>query len=56
VRDKLRLKNYTFRKEKSYIHWIKQHIFFHNKRHYKHESVLQKAVRKVAIKAVGPKM
>jgi hypothetical protein len=33
VRDRLRLKNYTYRTEKSYLYWIKQDILFHNKRH-----------------------
>jgi len=33
VRDRLRLKNYTYRTEKSYLYWIKQYILFHNKRH-----------------------
>jgi hypothetical protein len=42
--------------EKGYIPWIKQTIFFHNKRHHKHESALQTAECKAAIKAVGPKM
>ena len=33
VRDILRLKNYAYRTEKSYLYWIKQYILFHNKRH-----------------------
>ena len=33
VRDRLRLKNYACRTEKSYLYWIKQYILFHNKRH-----------------------
>ena len=33
VRDRLRLKNYAYRTEKSYLYWIKQYILFHNKRH-----------------------
>ena len=33
VRHRLRLKNYTYRTEKSYQYWIKQYILFHNKRH-----------------------
>jgi hypothetical protein len=33
VRDTLRLKNYDYWTEKSYLHWIKQYILFHNKRH-----------------------
>ena len=35
VRDRLRLKNYAYRTEKSYLYWIKQYILFHNKRHPK---------------------
>ena len=33
VRDRLRLKNYAYRTEKSYLYWIKHYILFHNKRH-----------------------
>jgi site-specific recombinase XerD len=33
VRDQLRLKNYAYRTEKSYLYWIKQYILFYNKRH-----------------------
>jgi site-specific recombinase XerD len=33
VRDLLRLKNYAYRTEKSYLYWIKQSILFHKKRH-----------------------
>ena len=33
VRDRLRLKNYAYRTEQSYLYWIKQYILFHNKRH-----------------------
>ena len=33
VRVRLRLKNYAYRTEKSYLYWIKQYILFHNKRH-----------------------
>jgi hypothetical protein len=33
VCDRLRLKNYTYRAEKSYLYWIKQCILFHNKRY-----------------------
>ncbi len=32
-RDKIRLKQYSFRTEKTYIHWVRQYILFHNKRH-----------------------
>ncbi|MCJ7766557.1 MAG: integron integrase [Thiovulaceae bacterium] len=33
VRDKIRVKHYSIKTEKSYVGWIKQFIFFHNKRH-----------------------
>ncbi|SDY09840.1 Phage integrase, N-terminal SAM-like domain [Nitrosomonas halophila] len=33
VRDKLRLKHYSYRTEQSYIAWIKRFIYFHEKRH-----------------------
>lgn len=33
VRQKIRLRNYSYRTEKSYVHWIKRYIFFHDKRH-----------------------
>ena len=33
VRDRIRLKNYSYRTEKSYISWIKRFILYHNKRH-----------------------
>jgi len=33
VRDKVRFKHYSLSTEKTYIHWIKHYIFFHNKKH-----------------------
>lgn len=33
VRDAVRLKQYADRTEETYILWIRQYIFFHNKRH-----------------------
>jgi integron integrase len=33
VRDALRLKQYAYRTEETYILWIRQYILFHNKRH-----------------------
>jgi len=33
VRDKVRVKHYSLSTEKTYIHWIKHYIFFHNKKH-----------------------
>ncbi|MCB9421011.1 MAG: integron integrase [Ardenticatenaceae bacterium] len=33
VREMIRLKNYSYRTEKAYVHWIKRYIFYHQKRH-----------------------
>lgn len=33
VRSEIRLRGYSMRTEKTYIHWIKRFIFFHHKRH-----------------------
>jgi len=33
VRDRIRLKLYSFRTERSYTSWIRRFILFHNKRH-----------------------
>lgn len=33
VRAALRTRHYSYRTEEAYIHWIKQYIFFHHKRH-----------------------
>jgi len=33
VRDKVRFKHYSYSTEKTYIHWIKHYIFFHDKKH-----------------------
>ncbi|BFM18404.1 integron integrase [Maricurvus nonylphenolicus] len=35
VRDEIRLRGYSLKTEKAYVHWIKRYIFFHNKRHPK---------------------
>ncbi len=35
VRDTIRFKHYSLSTEKTYIHWIKHYIFFHNKKHPK---------------------
>ena len=29
----MRLKHYSLKTEKSYVHWVRRFIFFHNKRH-----------------------
>ena len=33
VRDRLRLKNYSYATEQTYIGWIRRYILFHQKRH-----------------------
>ena len=33
VRQAIRMRHYSYRTEKAYVHWIKRYIFFHNKRH-----------------------
>jgi site-specific recombinase XerD len=33
VRDLIRLKHYSLRTEAAYLHWIKEYITFHKKRH-----------------------
>jgi integron integrase len=33
LRDAIRLKHYSYSTEKTYIHWAKRYILFHNKRH-----------------------
>lgn len=33
VREKVRLRNYSFRTEQSYVAWIKRYILFHDKKH-----------------------
>jgi len=33
VRDKIRFKHYSISTERTYTHWIKHYIFFHNKKH-----------------------
>lgn len=35
VRQKIRIKHYSYRTEQTYVHWIKRFIIFHNKRHPK---------------------
>jgi integron integrase len=32
-RDSIRLKQYSYRTEKTYIQWVREYILFHNKRH-----------------------
>ena len=33
LRTVLRVKHYSYRTEKSYVHWVRRFIFFHEKRH-----------------------
>ena len=33
VREKIRLKHYSLSTERTYVHWIKHYIFYHNKKH-----------------------
>jgi integrase len=33
VRQEIRIRHYSCRTEKAYVHWIRRFIFFHNKRH-----------------------
>ena len=33
LRDKIRFKHYSIKTEKSYVGWIKDYIFYHNKKH-----------------------
>ena len=33
VRNKVRFKHYSLSTERTYVHWIKHYIFFHNKKH-----------------------
>jgi site-specific recombinase XerD len=33
IRDAIRLKHYSYRTEKTYVHWARRYILFHNKRH-----------------------
>jgi len=29
----MRMKHYSLKTEKSYVHWVRRFIFFHNRRH-----------------------
>ena len=33
VREKIRVKHYSYSTERTYVHWIKHYILFHNKKH-----------------------
>ncbi len=36
VRNRLRYKHYALTTERTYIHWIRRYIYFHNKTHPKY--------------------
>lgn len=36
MKDKIRFKHYSISTEKTYIHWAKRYILFHNKRYPKY--------------------
>ncbi len=52
VRQSLRVKNYSYRTEKSYVYWIKQYILYHNKRHPQEMGVpeIEEFLRYLAVK------
>lgn len=58
VRDKIRFKHYSYSTERTYVHWIKQYIFFHNKKHpiemgkYEIEAYLTKLATKDEVKSI----
>lgn len=35
VKDTVRFKHYSLSTERTYVYWIKQYIFFHDKKHPK---------------------
>ena len=35
VREKIRVKHYSYRTEQAYVQWVKRFILFHNKKHPK---------------------
>jgi Phage integrase, N-terminal SAM-like domain len=41
VRDVIRLNQYSYRTEETYVQWIVRYILFHNKRHPKEMGVLE---------------
>jgi integron integrase len=41
LRDTIRIKHYSYSTEKTYIHWAKRYILFHNKRHPAEMGVLE---------------
>lgn len=41
MRDKIRVKHYSISTEKTYLHWVKRYILFHNKKHPKDMSKIE---------------
>lgn len=41
VRNVLRVRHYSYQTEKTYIHWIKQYIYFHKVTHLKDMSAIE---------------
>ena len=41
VSDSIRWKQYSHRTERAYIHWIRQYILFHDKKHPKDMSAVE---------------
>ncbi len=41
VRERIRVKHYSIRTEKQYVHWIKRFILFHGKRHLQEMGVAE---------------
>lgn len=39
LRDQIRIKQYSPRTEKTYVHWVRDYILFHNKRHPKEMAI-----------------
>ena len=52
VKDSIQFKHYSLSTERTYIHWIKQYIFFHNKKHPKDmgKEEIEKFLTSLAIK------
>jgi site-specific recombinase XerD len=51
VRNTIRVKNYSYRTEQSYVHWIKRYIIYHHKRHPSEmgETEIQKFLTHLAV-------
>ena len=51
VRNAIRVKNYSYRTEQSYVHWIKRYVIYHHKRHPSEmgETEIQKFLTHLAV-------